>query len=101
MTKFPSSIDKRITSARQAAAESIDGFHRPKSLEEEINAHCRNVLNGPEGGFVMDYLKSITTSIVMPPSCTDAELRMQEGMRRLVGIMDARRRSTPTEKTDE
>lgn len=85
---------KRIEQLK-ALAPTIDGIHRPKALEEEINIACRNVLNGPEGEKVMEYIKSITTSVVLPSTATDAELRMREGMRQLCAILDYRRRSTP------
>jgi len=46
----------------------------------------------------MDYIKSISINAIMHPSCTDAELRMQEGMRRLAGILDHRRKTKPKGK---
>lgn len=94
---LPNKIEKKIVEAREAAADSIDGFKRTKNLEERINLTCRNLLNGPEGDFLMDYLKSITTQVVLPHTASDAELRMMEGQRRLVGILDVRRRTTPKE----
>lgn len=95
---LPRGIEKKITQAREAAADSIDGFRRDKSLEERINLTCRSLLNGPEGDFLMDYLKSITTQVVLPHTASDAELRMLEGARRVVAILDTRRRTTPKEK---
>lgn len=73
----------------------IDGWKRPPDLEERINDACRTALNGPAGDLVMDYIKSITLNAVMPASASDAELRDMEGMRRLCGILDTRRKSTP------
>lgn len=97
MSRFPSTIEKKIVEARERAADSVDGFSRDKKLEGRIDTTCRNLLNGPEGDFLMDYLKSITTQVVLPHSASDAELRMMEGQRRLVGILDVRRRSKPKE----
>jgi hypothetical protein len=88
-------IERRIREIQDQAKNSFDSFHRPAKAEENINITCRNVLNSPDGENLMTYLRSITTDAVMHPSCTDAELRMQEGMRRLVGILDARRKSKP------
>lgn len=87
-------VKRKIQEISELAANSIDGYTRPPQAEEQINAICRDVLNGTAGEALMDYLRSITTNAVMHPSCSDAELRMQEGMRRLVGIMDARRKTT-------
>ena len=87
-------VKRKIQEISELAANSIDGHARPPKAEEQINAICRDVLNGASGDALMDYLRSITTNAVMHPSCSDSELRMQEGMRRLVGIMDARRKTT-------
>ena len=88
---------RKIQEMRERAPNSVDGFLRTPQTEEHLNAICRAALNGPAGDAVMDYIKSITTSVVLPASASDAELRMMEGMRRLCGILDARRRSTPKE----
>lgn len=90
-----SELKNRIEQARRDAAKSIDGFARNPDLEEKINAACRTVLTGPAGEQVMEYIKSITTSAVLPPGSSDAELREMEGMRRLCAILDMRRRSKP------
>ena len=86
-------VKRKIQEISELAANSIDGWSRPPKAEEQINAVCRDVLNGSAGEALMDYLRSISTNAVMHPSCSDAELRMQEGMRRLVGILDARRKT--------
>lgn len=88
-------IQKRVDEARARAARLIDGVERPAEAEEKINAAFRSVFGRPDGRMVMDYLRSITLNTVLPPSATDGELRMQEGMRRLFGIIDARRSSKP------
>lgn len=87
------SVKRKITEIQKLAENSVDGISRPPMAEEAINAICRSVLNGSDGDAFMDYLRSITTNVVMHPTASDAELRMQEGMRRLAGILDARRRS--------
>lgn len=88
-------FERKIREAKALAAESVDGFARSPDLEEKINGVCRTVLNGPAGEQLMSYLKSITVDVVEPPSASDAQLRTREGMRRLVGILDTRRKSTP------
>ncbi|WP_138469872.1 hypothetical protein [Poseidonocella sp. HB161398] len=76
---------------------NIDGIPRTAQGDEQINDICRAALNTPAGERLMDYLRSITASVVMPPSASDAELRDLEGMRRLHGILDYRRKTTPKE----
>jgi len=88
-------VKRKIEEVRSLAENSIDGYGRPQKAEEQINILCRNVLNTDDGDALMDYIKSISINAVMHPSCTDAELRMQEGMRRLAGILDYRRKTKP------
>lgn len=92
-------IERKVREVRELARNSVDGFSRSPAEEERINTICRNALRGPDGDALMDYLRSITTNVVMAPTTTDAELRDREGMRRLVGILDARRRSTPKKES--
>lgn len=77
---------------------SPDGWARDPELEERINDACRSALNGPVGDLVMDYIKSITLNAVLPDTATDAQLRGMEGMRRLCGILDYRRKTTPKKR---
>lgn len=90
-----SELRRRIELAQGQAAATVDGFARDAGAEEQANAVCRAALTGPSGEALMDYLRSITTNIVAHPTATDAELRALEGQRRLVGILDTRRRSKP------
>ncbi len=85
----------------KAMTVGVDGFPRSASADENINQICRNALSGATGEALMEYLKSITSSVVMPASATDAELRDREGMRRLVGILDQRRKSQPMDTPNE
>ncbi|HXS31668.1 MAG TPA: hypothetical protein VN755_12595 [Steroidobacteraceae bacterium] len=80
---------------RRSPVVTLDGYVRSEQAEEKINQSCRQALNGPVGDAVMDYLRSITVNTVMPPDCSEGALRMQEGMRRLFGILEARRTSSP------
>ena len=91
-------VKRKIEEVRSLAENSVDGYVRPPKVEEQINVVCRNVLNTDDGDAVMDYIKSISINAIMHPSCTDAELRMQEGMRRLAGILDHRRKTKPKGK---
>lgn len=86
-------IEQFIEKRRQEA--SIDGHSRPAELEEKINAACRSALSGKDGEVVMAYLKSITLNTVGTPSMGTEGLWMLEGMRRIVGILDARMRTQP------
>jgi len=91
-------VKRKIEEVRSLAENSVDGYVRSPKAEEQINVVCRNVLNTDDGDAVMDYIKSISINAIMHPSCTDAELRMQEGMRRLAGILDHRRKTKPKGK---
>lgn len=88
-------VDRKLKELRDRQMRTLDGIERPADLEEKINGAFRSALNGPPGQLVMDYLRSITINTVLPPSATDGELRMQEGMRRLFGIIEGRRSSQP------
>jgi hypothetical protein len=88
-------LKARITEMRARAAASIDGFDRPEEAEEQINQICRAALTGPSGEALMDYIRSITTNVVLHHTASDAELRAMEGMRRLTGILDRRRNAKP------
>ena len=88
-------VKRKIEEIRDLSAKSIDGFVRNEQAEEIINQTVRSALNGPNGDAFMEYLRSITTNVVCHPTASNEELRTVEGMRRLVGIIDARRKSTP------
>lgn len=76
-------------------ANTFDGVKRPADVEEKINGLCRTQLNGPAGDALMNYLKSITTNVVMPAGTPSEILHRREGMREVIAILDARRNSTP------
>lgn len=89
-------MDRKIEQARAKAKVSVDGFLRSDEENRRLNALCRDVLTGSSGDALMEYIRSITASVVMPTSATDAELRDREGMRRLHGILDCRRKAIPS-----
>lgn len=91
------SAEERAERRAQMAMPTFDGVVRTKEAEDRINQTVRAALSGPNGAALMEYLKSITTSFVVPPSASDAELRHHEGKRHLVQILDARLKSTPNE----
>lgn len=82
---------------RTPTPRSVDGLIRSSKADAEINHVCRRALNTRDGEMVMDYLRSITTSVVLDADASDAALRMQEGMRRVFAILDVRRKTNPTE----
>lgn len=86
-------FERKITEMQARRAASVDGFQRPPEAEEKINLLCATVLNSPGGERLLDYMRSISTNVVAHPNTSDAELRMLEGMRRMVGILDNRRRA--------
>ncbi|NUB46821.1 hypothetical protein GEU84_020770 [Fertoebacter nigrum] len=83
-------VDRRVRELRARVAASPDGHLRTEDAEARINGAFQAALSGPPGDLVLDYLRSITVNVVLPASATDQELRMQEGMRRLFGIILAR-----------
>ncbi len=91
-------IEKRVEQLKKEARETIDGFKRRPEDNEQLNILCRRVLNSEDGEKLMAYILSISVNAILPTTATDAELRMQEGMRRLASILDIRRKSTPTDK---
>lgn len=86
-------LERRIRELQQASKASPDGLVWTEDENKRLNALCRTLLATPAGDELMAYLRSITVDRIMPPTASDAELRMQEGMRRLVGILDQRRRA--------
>lgn len=88
-------IDRKIREIRDRAAQSVDGTIRAPDIEEKINGAFRAAFAGKSGQLALDYLRSITMNTVLPATASDAELRMQEGMRRLFGIIHARATSEP------
>lgn len=91
-------VDRKLREMQERRGSLIDGMHRPADLEEKINGAFRAAFSSPSGQAVIDYLRSITLHTVLPPQATNEELRMQEGMRRLFGIIEARRNSQPPAK---
>lgn len=94
-------IERRQRELAASVQARFDDFTRSPEAEEQINGPVRSALTSPAGRKVMDYLMSITTNLALPPSATDAELRSMEGMRRLVAILDKRRKSAPLSKGTE
>lgn len=90
-----SHLRKKILEKSEQHAGSIDGFARPEDMEERINDVMRICFADDAGEQALDYLRSITMNVVLPATASDAELRMQEGMRRLFGIIYRRAVSQP------
>ena len=86
-------LRKKILEFKTASGAGVDGFVRDQITETRIDTICRNVLGSEQGQEMMDYLKSITTNVVLHPTASDQELRMLEGARRIVGILDRRTKS--------
>lgn len=73
-----------------ARVSPFDGIFRSQEQESQINKTLASVLATRDGKQMMEYLKSITLSAVLPETASDGEMRYREGMRRLVQIIDAR-----------
>ena len=68
----------------------IDGHQRATKDDLKISQNIEALFNGPLGGEVLLYLKSITINMVSGPEITDRELRHLEGQRYLVGLIERR-----------
>jgi hypothetical protein len=82
----------RIRRAQEDLNASVDGHIWSPAQDEAINLAIKQTFETPAGQKTLDYLKAITTSTVAHPSTSSNQLWMLEGMRRLVGIIDTRRR---------
>jgi hypothetical protein len=69
-----------------------DGIARDPRTEQQLNDTMLAVFGSPAGAEALAYLRSITIEMVGGPEITDAQLRHREGMRYLVGIIEARMR---------
>ncbi len=68
----------------------LDGYHRNKDLEKQINANVLSLFNTLTGAEVLKYLRSITIEAVHGANVTDAVLRHAEGQRYIVGLIERR-----------
>lgn len=93
-------VRRKLTEMTGRDPGTIDGIPRSPAAEEEANRICRAALTTADGERLMDYLRSITMNVALTAAATDAELRMQEGMRRLVAILDIRRHTEPKQRTE-
>lgn len=69
-----------------------DGIAREPREEGKLNDLMLAVFGSASGQEALTYLRSITIEMVGGPEITDAQLRHREGMRYLVGIIEARMR---------
>jgi hypothetical protein len=69
-----------------------DGIAREPREEQDLNDLMLGVFGSRGGKQALQYLRSITIEMVGGPEITDAQLRHREGMRYLVGIIEARMR---------
>lgn len=86
-------MKSHLEQAREAMKDQIvgpDGIARHPKQQDVINQSLASCFSGEKGGIALDYLKSITVSMVVPPEAGDAVLRHREGMRDLFRIINAR-----------
>lgn len=67
-----------------------DGIQRTSDQEHRINGAFVDLFGGPNGTFVLNYLKSITINSVAGPEQSDSALRHLEGGRYIVGLISQR-----------
>tara|TARA_R110000822_G_scaffold177719_1_gene317743 strand:- start:33 stop:323 length:291 start_codon:yes stop_codon:yes gene_type:complete len=75
---------------KQIGIVGPDGRERPNDIERRINEAFTEVFKGKAGGYVMNYLKSITLNSVAGPEQSDSALRHLEGGRYIIGLIDTR-----------
>ena len=68
----------------------VDGYKRPKDIDEQISHNMAKVFNSPEGEIILKYLRTITIEIVHGANITTEELRHIEGQRYIVGLIQTR-----------
>jgi len=91
MQEPTSALIQRAVDIEKAKATTVDGHPRSAAEEQRINEACNRLFQDGDGKIVWDWLRQITVNKVLGWNSTDAELRMQEGMRALVALIDARR----------
>ena len=77
---------------RNHRALGPDGIARSPEAEQRLNDLMLATFGAGSGKEALTYLRSITIEMVGGPEMTDAQLRHREGMRFLVGIIEARMR---------
>lgn len=77
---------------KQHRALGPDGIARDPRSEQQLNDTMLAAFGSGAGAEALAYLRSITIEYVAGPEVTDAQLRHREGMRYLVGIIEARMR---------
>ena len=70
--------------------QSIDGFARSLEDERDLNQTFASVFSDPAGKKVLQYLKNISINAVSGPEIDANALFHKEGMRFVVGIIEAR-----------
>lgn len=80
----------RVHGGERQSVYIVDGVHRPVEAEHKLNLAFATTFSTQAGQLVLDYLRMITLNTVMDATATDAQLRMQEGMRTLYSIIHRR-----------
>jgi len=81
---------KRLLAGHGGTHVGADGIPRKPSVEAEIVRVFETIAALPEGGAMLNYLRSITADAVLMATASDAELRHMEGMRALYAIIKER-----------
>jgi hypothetical protein len=68
----------------------VDGYPRPKEVDEKISRDLKALFGNPSGKEVLSYLRSITLDAVAGGGISDGELRHLEGQRFLVALIEKR-----------
>ena len=67
-----------------------DGITRNIKREQRINEVFFHTFKGEAAEMVLNYMRSISLSMVNGPDATDAQLRHREGMRDMMRIVNTR-----------
>ena len=76
----------------------VDGKARPKAVEHSLNEAFAITFRDACGQRVIDYLKSISTNMVLPPGTDPDTINYFEGARWLMGIIDKRKKDGEEKK---
>lgn len=69
----------------------VDGLRFKPGEEMALNASISRVARTQDGAALLDWLRRLTVSRVLPPSAADRELWYLEGQRGLFALIDMRR----------
>ena len=83
-------MQRTVASLHPGKMMGPDGIIRSRKAEHQLNQMVLGACSTPAGRELLEYLKSISTNLVLGPASSDAELRDMEGRRFLVALIEGR-----------